>query len=108
MNRSTLLSIYRTDHQKFVTYQGDGSGRDTHIVFGDGGLIPEPYRKGSVGFKPFEPTSSRPVTMPASQRLAPSFQNVYYPPDGTGRDSYIIKNNGGTCNQDFATSGINF
>lgn len=23
---------------------------------------------------------------------------MYYPPDGTGRDTYIIKHNGGTCN----------
>jgi hypothetical protein len=33
---------------------------------------------------------------------------VYYPPDGTGRDSYIIKNHGGTCVEDFTTSAINF
>jgi hypothetical protein len=24
---------------------------------------------------------------------------VYYPPDGTGRDTYIILGNGGTCHE---------
>lgn len=36
------------------------------------------------------------------------FGSQYYPPNGTGRDTYIIKNNGGTCNEDFGTAGINF
>ena len=35
-------------------------------------------------------------------------QAVYYPPDGTGRDGYVIKNHGGTCNEDFAQGGIDF
>ena len=26
---------------------------------------------------------------------------TYYPPDGTGRDTYVIKNHGGTCNENF-------
>lgn len=25
--------------------------------------------------------------------------SVYYPPDGSGRDQYIIKGNGGTCHE---------
>ena len=29
--------------------------------------------------------------------LAKSPEKVYYPPDGTGRDIYIIKGHGGTC-----------
>lgn len=41
-------------------------------------------------------------------KLVKPFQNVYYPPDGTGRDTYIIKNNGGYCNEEFGTAGINF
>jgi hypothetical protein len=24
---------------------------------------------------------------------------VYYPPDGSGRDSYVIRGHGGTCNE---------
>lgn len=29
--------------------------------------------------------------------LAKLPEKLYYPPDGTGRDSYIIKGHGGTC-----------
>lgn len=31
----------------------------------------------------------------------------YYPPDGSGRDTYIIKGNGGTC-RDYSTPNVNF
>lgn len=33
---------------------------------------------------------------------------VYYPPDGSGRDGYVIKNHGGTCNEDCNSKTINF
>ena len=33
---------------------------------------------------------------------------VYYPPDGTGRDTYVIKNHGGTCIEDCKSPNINF
>lgn len=49
MNRSTLLPLYRTDHQKFTTYRGDSSGRDTYVIMSDGGMQPEPFRKGYRG-----------------------------------------------------------
>ena len=32
------VSINRTYNPKFVTYWGDGAGRDGYIVFGNGGL----------------------------------------------------------------------
>jgi len=40
MNRTNYQDIYRTDHQKFTTYRGDGAGRDHYIIFEDGGLMP--------------------------------------------------------------------
>ena len=40
-------TIYRTEHQKFVTYTGDGSGRDGYIVFANGGLNELRDYKGS-------------------------------------------------------------
>lgn len=49
MNRSTLAPCYRTAHEKFATYQSDGTGRDSYIMFGDGGLQPEPFRRGIKG-----------------------------------------------------------
>lgn len=49
MNRSTILPCHRTDHQKFTTYQGDGTGRDSYIIMSDGGMQPEPFRRGILG-----------------------------------------------------------
>jgi len=40
MNTSVKVGLYRTDHPKFTTYRGDGSGRDTYVIFDDGGLHP--------------------------------------------------------------------
>lgn len=31
-------TIYRTYYPKYVTYTGDGSGRDQYITFANGGL----------------------------------------------------------------------
>lgn len=112
MNRSTVLPCYRTDHQKFTTYRGDSSGRDTYIINSNGGLQPEPFYRGIKGrdhFKNYAAKSkfSSPGTS-ASGKLSKPFSNVYYPPDGTGRDTYVIKHNGGFCNEDFSQTGINF
>ena len=41
-----LSSLNRTEHVKFTTYMGDGSGRDGYIILNDGGLIPAPTFKG--------------------------------------------------------------
>lgn len=32
--------INRTFYPKFVTYTGDGNGRDSYVVFNNGGLHP--------------------------------------------------------------------
>jgi hypothetical protein len=33
-----MSSLYRTDNPKWVTYWGDGNGRDSFIIFNNGGL----------------------------------------------------------------------
>ena len=40
MNTSTTQELYRTFDAKFTTYRGDGSGRDTYVIFEDGGMMP--------------------------------------------------------------------
>jgi hypothetical protein len=32
------LGIYRTSHEKYTTYWGDGSGRDSYAIVGNAGL----------------------------------------------------------------------
>jgi len=38
MNRTSYQAIYRTVHEKFTTYRGDGIGRDHYILLENGGL----------------------------------------------------------------------
>ena len=45
MKAQELSALYRTDHPKFTTYRGDGSGRDCHVIFQNGGLNPNEIRK---------------------------------------------------------------
>ena len=45
MNRPAFQELGRTEHCKFVTNRGDGSGRDGYIVYDDGGLMPNVVRK---------------------------------------------------------------
>ena len=45
-----IPELYRTNDPKFTTYQGDGSGRDTYIVYDDGGFL-APRRRGSLNFR---------------------------------------------------------
>jgi len=80
----------RTDNQKWTTYTGDGNGRDGYIVFGNGGLNELRYYEGSkpVGFRQSPVRHSPKVT---ACKEATAFD---YPPDGSGRDSYIIRNYG--------------
>jgi hypothetical protein len=30
--------LYRTEHPKYTSYPSDGKGRDSYIMFGNGGL----------------------------------------------------------------------
>ena len=85
-----MASINRTHHPKWVTYNGDGRGRDGYIVFCNGGLNELRDYKGPTynGWK-----SGRVATRVnnATQKEATAFD---YTPDGSGRDSYIIKSYG--------------
>lgn len=40
-------TIYRTYNPKYVTYTGDGSGRDTYVTLANGGLHELRDYKGS-------------------------------------------------------------
>lgn len=95
MDRNTNFTLYRTNDPKFTTYQGDGSGRDTYIVLNDGGLQPDPMRKGLNNDARFN-LSSKAASPKAFGFLLKPSQRIYYPPNGSGRDTYIIDDNGGT------------
>ena len=42
---------------------------------------------------------TKPGQRTAHASLAKDSTLIYYPPDGTGRDTYVIKGNGGTCKE---------
>ena len=83
-----MSSIDRTYHPKYVTYTGDGSGRDGYVVFTNGGL--EQTRNYKNATKPSFDTGTR---LMDAHRPAPckAASAIDYIPDGSGRDSYIIR-----------------
>ena len=83
-----MSSINRTFNPKWVTYTGDGTGRDGYVVFTNGGLNETRSYKGSS--KPSFDLGTRlmPSHMAAPRKDAAP---IDYIPDGTGRDTYIIK-----------------
>ena len=98
MNRNLIHGLYRTNDPKFPTYKSDGYGRDHYIVSNNGGFIPTPHICGlqpPQGF--FVSPRARPMKTTYGSKIRHS-GNIYYPPDGSGRDTYIVTNNGGTCN----------
>lgn len=87
----TTASIYRTYYPKYVTYTGDGSGRDSYITLGNGGLHELRYYKGSQPRPGFDNMKAKPKPTVIPRRDATAFD---YVPDGSGRDSYVIFNYG--------------
>ena len=97
---------YRTDHPKYAQYRGDGMGRDTYIIMNNGGFLEYRRQKGQQKKQGFSLTSRiSPIKPNAVLSKEPA--QVYYPPDGSGRDSYIITSNGGTT-RPFRNGTIDF
>ena len=99
MDVSTLLN--RTYDPKFTTYRGDGMGRDTYITCGNGGLIADsglpnhsPFTgfQASGGLDKFYTNQGCHQVRHSSHKDAVAFR---YFGDGSGRDSYVIGDNGG-------------
>ena len=90
MDAHEKMALCRTFYPKYTTYSGDGSGRDGYIVFGNGGMHGLREYNGATkqGFTT-SPLKPRPVITPRKDATA-----FDYVPDGSGRDSYIIRNYG--------------
>lgn len=79
------MQLQRTEHIKFVTYGGDGNGRDHYIIFNNGGLNDLNYYKGSSRRDCFSTSPQRANTTARKDPTA-----VDYIVDGSGRDTYIL------------------
>lgn len=89
-----MASMQRTFYPKHVSYFGSGCGRDTFVVVNNGGLNrADKPNMGHTGvhMKTYNTNVTRRI-LPTPRKEATTF---YYQSDGTGRDSYVLKNNGG-------------
>lgn len=88
----TCTSLNRTYNPKYVTYTGDGSGRDGYVVFANGGLHELRNYQGSKPRDSFDNMKAKhKPKYVGALREATAFD---YVPDGSGRDSYVIFNYG--------------
>ena len=88
--------MQRTFYPKHVNYFGDGSGRDLQVIYNNGTLNSVNKRgmmaHHGVHLKKYN-NSNGPVKPTPSPVKEP--MTFYYQSDGTGRDSYVLSNNGG-------------
>ena len=79
--------IDRTYHPKYVTYTGEGAGRENYVIFNNGGLHGLRDYRGSQynGFN-LGPNPQHHAITPKKDAVA-----FDYKPDGTGRDLYVIR-----------------
>ena len=86
----------RTHNPTYASYSGDGTGRDSYIILNNGGLTREPKKNMMLKAVIKSSRDLRPIV----SKPTPTFK---YRSDGTGRDSYVLKNSGGLV-QDFRIS----
>ena len=91
---ATFAGLQRTFYPKYASYFGDGNGRDSHIIQNNGTMC-SPNKVGmghqGVHLQKYNSTVTR-RRSPSPHKDATTF---YYQSDGSGRDSYVLKHNGG-------------
>ena len=91
---STLAGLSRTFYPKHISYYGNGTGRDGHITMNNGGLNhTDKLGMGHRGIHFARYNSNVQRKSPSPSKAPPTH---YYMSDGSGRDGYILKNNGGS------------
>ena len=94
------LGMHRSGHATYTTYWGDGAGRDSYAIIGNGGLCkPESYvyEAPRTGYNPRTRTGPTMYAGPMKPyRGAGKEATVFrYYGDGQGRDSYMCRDSGG-------------
>jgi|LauGreDrversion4_2_1035121.scaffolds.fasta_scaffold22470_4 hypothetical protein len=89
-NRSSNLTL--SHNLREAKYKADGSGRDGHIHFSNGGLNFEYKPKTNIGPSGRFVSQASPKYGTGGQEFA---MPVHYKSDGSGRDSYVKMTNGG-------------
>ena len=91
---STLAGLQRTFYPKYISYFGNGTGRDCHVIKNNGGMCKvdkEALGHAGVHLRQYNSTVTR-RQMSSPRKEASTF---YYQSDGSGRDTYVLKDNGG-------------
>jgi hypothetical protein len=96
MNRNLFSDLYRTEDPKIPHYHADGNARDTYINSNNGGICPVVHAKGQSNEARFERAGKSPKPRVFGRLVNPT-QRMSYNPDGTGRDTYISEDMGGSC-----------
>ena len=91
--------MMRTHNPTYANYSGNGTGRDSYIIINNGGLAGSD--KKNMMWRSTMRSNQDLRAMPSKTGVA----FTYYS-DGTGRDSYVIKNSGGLV-ADFRGSKAN-
>jgi hypothetical protein len=94
---------------KALFYAHDGSGRDTYIGFNSGGFqrIPKPlFLSENSNAKNISTYMSFNLKTARLSNFAILPQGLKYCGDGTGRDSYVIKNGGGSIKDNKSRSQL--
>jgi len=92
--------LARTEHIKYTTYWGDGFGRDSYIVTGNGGLRSKdaPAAEIITGYQGKKESSRLHINQNHQfKRLVANKDAtaLKYYGDGAGRDSYVVVDSGG-------------
>lgn len=83
-----MTTLYRSTKGNYVLYQPDGRGRDGYIMYNDGGFWK--FAGKNIQRKPDYERRTYSNFHSLTHFPAP----FHYPPDGTGRDFYIIRGTG--------------
>lgn len=86
--------MQRTCNPTYSRYYGNGTGRDHQIIEFDGGLTTNPKNSlGNTGVHMQRYSTS--VTRRISPTPHKGASTFYYQSDGSGRDGYVLMDNGG-------------
>ena len=58
MINNVSATLARTEHIKYTTYWGDGMGRDSYVLTGNGGLVGDKNMPATSPWTGYQPTNN--------------------------------------------------
>ena len=101
MSSNISKALGRTEHIKHTTYWGDGMGRDSYVITGNGGLVGDanmPKTSAWTGYQPTNNTTKMFINQNHQFKKSTGGKDAVafrYFGDGSGRDSYVVADSGG-------------